>query len=275
MRADESMKSKTEYEYEPFELIFLRRREEILKLVGLTGYALRSMDGLSRLTQALKKPAEAVERAREIEELAHAEVMADLPLLHSAASVLMWGALESAFRDFLVRWLVAHPAHLTVAELNSVRVRVAEYESFSGEDRMRFLVGVLERDLGATLKPGSGRFACLLKPFGIVPSISDDIRRDLNELAAVRNVIVHRAGIADARLLELCPWLALQAGDPVTVGRPAFERYVRAASEYAAAIIDAGQIIAKSLPTREAAAQPSVAADRPQAAGRLNSTLDA
>ena len=266
MSTGESQNLTTEYEYEPFELIFLRRREEILKLVGLTSYALRSMDGLARLTQVLKKPAEAVERAREIEDLAQAEVQADLPLLHSAASVLIWGALESAFRDFLVRWLVTHPSCLTVPDLNRIRVRVAEYENFSGENRMRFLVGVLERELGATLKPGVGRFACLLKPFGIVPATSDDVRRDLNELAAVRNVIVHRAGIADGRLINLRPWLGLKAGDSVTVGHTAFERYIHAASEYAASIIDAGRGIAKSFAT-PTAAQPSVAADRPQAAG--------
>jgi hypothetical protein len=267
MSTDDSQRSNTEYEYEPFELIFLRRREEILKLVGLAGYALRALEGSARLTEVLKKPADAVERAREIEALAQAEVKADLPLLHSAAAVLIWGALEAAFRDFLVRWLASRPSSLAVPELNNVRVRIAEYESFSGEDRMRFLVGVLERELAATLKPGVGRFACLLKPFGIAPTTSEEMRRDLSELAAVRNVIVHRAGIADARLIELCPWLKLKRGDPVTVGHAAVERYVAAASEYAAAIIEAARMVAKSAPLVASAAQLSVAADRPQAAG--------
>lgn len=248
MSADDSKRSDTEYEYEPFELIFLHRREEILRLVGLAGYALRSLEGSARLTEVLKKPADAVERAREMETSAQAEVKADLPLLHSAAAVLIWGALEAAFRDFLIRWLVSRPSSLAVAELSNIRVRIAEYESFSGEDRMRFLVGVLERELAATLKPGVGRFACLLKPFGIAPITSEEMRRDLSELAAVRNVIVHRAGVADARLIELCPWLRLERGHPVTVGRAALERYVVAASEYAAAIIEAARLVAKSAP---------------------------
>lgn len=269
MSTDDLQKSATEYEYEPFEIIFLRRREEILKLVGLAGYALRSLEGSARLTEVLKQPSDAVERAREIEALAHAEVKADLPLLHSAAAILIWGSLEAAFRDFLVRWLVSRPSCLVVPELNNVRVRIAEYESFSGEDRMRFLVGLLERELAATLKPGVGRFACLLKPFGIAPITSEDTRRDLTELAAVRNVIVHCAGIADARLIASCPWLKLNLGDPICVGNAALHRYVAAASEYAAAIIEAARIVAKSAAPIASAAQPSIAADRdPSARGR-------
>lgn len=262
MSSSQPAESKTDYEFEPFDLIFLRRREEILKLVGLAGYALRSISGLERLTAALKKPAAEVERAREIETLAKEEVAADFPILHSAAAVLMWGALEAAFRDFLVRWLTRHPAYLLVPELKNIRVRVAEYESFVGEDRTRFLVGILERELAATLKPGAGRFECLLRPFGIAPQVSDEIRRDLSELAAVRNVIVHRAGTADSRLLELCPWLKLKHGDSVTVSRTALERYVQAASHYAAAIVESAETILRSISQGSSAAQPSIAADR-------------
>lgn len=244
---------------QPFNLIFLRRREEILKLVGLSNYALQSMLGLERLVRVMKKPTDEIEHAREIETLAQEEVKADFPLLHSAAAVLIWGALEAAFRDFLVRWLVSHPSSLSIPEFKNIRVRVAEYESFEGEDRMRFLLGIIEREFAASLKPGVGRFECLLRPFGIVTTISEDVRRDLNELAAVRNVIVHRASIADARLIDLCPWLGLKRGELITIGRIAFDRYVRAASDYAAAIIEAAAHVSESIPT--VASQPSAAVD--------------
>jgi len=256
----------TEYEFEPFELIFLRRREEILQLVGLTTHALRSMEGASRLSAALKRPPEIVEKIRDLEMLARAEIESDLPLLHGAATVLIWGSLEAAFRDFLVRWLVKHPSARLVPELRNVRVRVAEYESFEGEDRMRYLVNILERELAASLKPGTGRFECLLSPFGISPQVSEDDRRSINELAAVRNVIVHRAGIADDRLLKLCPWLSLKIGDTVLVGRVTFERYVRATSEYAVAIIQAAGDASKAVGSSQSAAQPGAAGDAPQAA---------
>jgi hypothetical protein len=253
--------TRTKYEFEPFELIFLRRREEVARLVAVAGYALRSVTGLARLTESLHEPAEAVDRAREIAALALQEVEADLPLLHSAAAVLIWGALEAAVIDFLVRWLVSHPACLTAQPFSNIRVRLGEYEHLEGEDRMRFLVRLLEREVGASLKPGVGRFGCLLKPLGIGPSISDDTRRDLTELAAVRNVVVHRSAVADARFTESCPWLGLAVGDLVRVGGSAFDRYLRATSEYAAAIIDAAEAIAESGQAGSTGAQPGAGAD--------------
>lgn len=231
----------TEYEYEPFEKIFLHRRDQILQFVWVTDFGLRSLNGAARLTKLLRKPDEHITRAQEAEDLAAGEVAADLPLIHSSASVLMWGALEAAFRDFLVRWLVTYPSARLVQEFNNIRVRLTEYESFSGEDKMRYLLGILERELAAALKPGVGRFECLLKPFGIHPNITTQERRDICELAAIRNVIVHRAGIADARLLELCPWLNQQIGNPVLVGREAFLRYVEATSNYAASLIESAR----------------------------------
>ncbi len=182
-----------EYEFEPFETIFLSRREEILRLVNVSSYALRSMEGSARLSSVLKYDAEQVERVREIETIALREVKLDFPLIHNAATVLLWGALEAAWRDFLVRWLARYPVALQVPDLKKIRVQVAEYESLEGEDRMRYLVGILEKELAASLRPGAGRFACLLKPFGITPKIKDAERRDLSEMAAIRNVIVHRA----------------------------------------------------------------------------------
>lgn len=244
-----------DYEYEPFRTIFLQRRNQILQLVWVTGFALGSMNGAARLAKVLRISDEEVRRAQEAEELAKNEVAADMPLIHSSASVLIWGALEAAFRDFLVRWLVAYPLARLVPEFKNIRVRITEYESFSGEDKMRYLVGILERELAAALKPGIGRFECLLRPFGIHPNITAEQRRDISELAAIRNVIVHRAGIADGRLLDLCPWLNQQIGSPVVVGREAFLRYVEATSQFAASLIDSAQSASKAFQVAERGVQ--------------------
>lgn len=204
------------------------------------------MSGASRLSEVLKHPPEEVEKVREIESLALREVDSDFPLLHSAATVLLWGALEASFRDFLVRWLVRNSLALQAPDLRNVRVKVAEYEGLESEDRMRYLVGILERDLAASLKPGVGRFDCLLRPFGICPQITVDDRRDMNEMAAIRNVIVHRASIADGRLIELCPWLELEEGQEVHVGRTSLNRYMGCASRYAAGIIESARNVSST-----------------------------
>lgn len=209
------------------------------------------MNGTARAAKVLGYSTEAVEYQGKLENLAAKEIAAELPLLHAAASVLIWGALEAAFRDFLVRWLVAYPIARTVQELNNIRIKVAEYERLEGEDRMRYLVGLLERELAVALKPGVGRFDCMLKPFGINPRISDEQRRDLNELAAIRNAIVHRAGIADDRLIQLCPWLKFEIGEPVLIGRATFLRYVDATSAYAASLVESAEAVGRSFGSAE------------------------
>ena len=233
----------SEYEFEPFEHVFLRRREQIDNLIGLTSSALRHLNGVARLSEVLRRPAEHVELAREVEGAARSELESGMPLIHGSAAVLMWGALEASIRDFLVRWLTRYPSARQSPDLRSVKVRVVEYEGLSTEDRMRYLVGILERELGAPLKPGIARFECLLKPFDIHAGIDREDRRTLNELAAVRNVIVHRAGVADERLLELCPWLGLHVGQEVNVGRDTFVQYRRATSEFAVSVIQAARAV--------------------------------
>ena len=240
----------TEYEFEPFELLFLHRREQIDRLVGVTGAALRSMNGAARLSEVLKKSAEHVDSIRSVEEAALAEIQADMPLIHGSATVLIWGALEASVRDFVVRWLTRYPSARLSPDLKAVKVKVVEYEALAAEDRMRYLVGILEREQGASLRPGVARFECLLAPFGIHVPLDADNRRTLNELAAVRNVIVHRAGTADDRLIELCPWLGLKTGQEVKVGREAFLRYRSATSEFAAALIQAARPVSAQLLAR-------------------------
>jgi hypothetical protein len=221
----------------PFEDIFLRRREEIERLVSVTSRALAEMHGMPELLDALGRDDEEVEAGRRIAEVATAEVDAHFPMLHGAATILLWGALEAAVRDFLVLWMHDFPEARETPELLRIKVTLGEYERLGGEDRMRYVLGLLERNTGALLQPGAGRFDALLKIFGLRPSLSDEQRRDLLEMNAVRNVLVHRAGIADDRLLKLCPWLKVAVGDRLTVRWEDLSRYIGAASHYAAGVV--------------------------------------
>jgi hypothetical protein len=239
----EQAKDGWDYVVQPFETIFLVRSEEIGRLVSLCSIAIGNMDGITRLTKVLRHPDERVNEAQRLEDLAMAEVRTDFPVLHSAGTVLIWGVLEAAIRDFVIRWFVKRPIDLQILEIARIRVQVGQYELLRAEDRMRYLVNILERDLGAAVKPGPGRFECLLHPLDIVPTISEEQRRDLVELAAIRNVIVHRAGMTDSRLLEICPWVALKEREPVAISGDDFRRYATAAGHYAAAVVESGETI--------------------------------
>jgi hypothetical protein len=97
----------------------------------------------------------------------------------------------------------------------------------------------MERNAGAPLLPGVGRFESLLKPFNLKPKITDEVRRELNDILAVRNLLVHRAGKIDRRFIELCPWLNRELGETIEVSRDDLTRDISSTSEYVTGKINA------------------------------------
>jgi hypothetical protein len=221
-----------------------KRLEQVMHL------AMRGISVICAMPQALAALAkaqperydgdEAERRKRETDNLARLaqqEVESGHPLLHAQSAVWLWGALELLIRDLLVRWLQNQPDALQRDPLRRLRVRLGEYESLAREDRPSYLLDLLEQEVAAGLKPGVGRFETLLDIFGLAGAVPDFVRRHLFELSQVRNVLVHRRGIADRRLVEQCPWLQLQIGDCVVVRNEQMGRYITAAFAYAMTIL--------------------------------------
>ncbi len=206
-------------------------------MIKVYGFALNNLKGAALLSEVLKHDPADVDKVRAIETDALAEVDQGYPLLHNAIVVLMWGALETSIRDFLVRWLIHIPTARHITEIAQLRVRIGEYDLLTLEERMRFVVGALERELGSALKPGVGRFTSLLKLFGLTPSLEEDSRRRLYEMASARNLITHHAGIVDARFLELCPSFGAELGKPIRITWDTLSGFVQAAGEFAAEVV--------------------------------------
>jgi hypothetical protein len=82
------------------------------------------------------------------------------------------------------------------------------------------------------LKVGVGAYESLLEPIGLGGHVPDRVRRTLLECQQVRNVIVHRNGVCDTRLVQACPWLGLKIGETISVHKRAFERYSTAVRWY-------------------------------------------
>lgn len=220
------------YVEQPFGMILLDRLEELREMVGITRYALAATSGTGDAADLLNYDQETKDRFRELEAKGAEQVATDYPLLHGSATVLLWGALEAAVRDFAVRVLERFPAIRTGESFRGFKIRVADYEALDTQDRMRFLLEMLERETGAPLKPGIGRFDVILQALGVSPRISSAVRRDLAEMAATRNILVHRASIVDARFIALCPDLGLCVGDKIRVSGPQFHRYEAAVLEF-------------------------------------------
>ena len=170
-------------------------------------------------------------------ELAQREVDEGFPILHAQATIALWSALENAVRLFVTRWLENFTGALHVEAVQRLRVRIGEYENLDGEDRFFYIVDQLERELSAPLRSGVTRFETLLEPFQLSGPIDDSLRQNLFELNQVRNVLVHRGGKADCRLVEACPWLGFAVGDHVIITKDAFSKYNESVLAYAVVLI--------------------------------------
>ena len=53
----------------------------------------------------------------------------------------------------------------------------------------------------------------------------------------IRNVFVHRRGVADRRFVDACPHLGFSVGDPVSVDRQSFDRYSESVAKYVLHIV--------------------------------------
>jgi hypothetical protein len=80
--------------------------------------------------------------------------------------------------------------------------------------------------VSANLKPGVGKFEALLDPAGLGGGTADCARKNLFELSHVRNLVVHRSSIVDARFKAACPWRKESVGDPLLPGSKDFKRYL-------------------------------------------------
>jgi hypothetical protein len=72
----------------------------------------------------------------------------------------------------------------------------------------------------------------LLGLVGLSGFINADVKRNLIELGHIRNVLLHRRGIADAKFVQACPWLTIRVGERVEVNSTAVERYTDATLSY-------------------------------------------
>jgi hypothetical protein len=173
-----------------------------------------------------------LEKAKAEAALAEKECEDGFPLLHAHTLVGMWGAFEASIEDMLVGILMNEPDLLNSGSLAKIRVPYAEFEALEKEERIRRLIDELQRSQGFGRKQGTDGFEMLLEQVKLIGSIPPEIKKTIWQLHHVRNVIVHRASLADGRLVRSCPWMNLKVGDRVTVSHAALIEYGNALAEY-------------------------------------------
>jgi hypothetical protein len=170
-------------------------------------------------------------------EFAEQEVKNGFPVLHANTALGVWSHLEAGIRLLLARWLEHERSAFELDAIQKLKVKLGDYERLQGEDRFFYIIDRMEQEAAAPLKSGINRFEAVLEPFRLSGNVDPAVQRDLFELSQVRNCLLHRAGCADRRLVEACPWLGLAVGEQVKVTHDATERYISSAMHYATELV--------------------------------------
>jgi hypothetical protein len=159
------------------------------------------------------------------------------PLLHAYTLVSAWGALEAGIEDMLVGVLLNEQEVLASDELAKIKIPLGTFELLNKEERMRLLLGEIQRTQRSGLTQGVGAFENVLAVFKLDGPVDDGIKKKLWEFNHVRNVIVHRASRADSRLVQACPTLNVNVGDPIILTHERYHDYIQAVAAYIQIII--------------------------------------
>ncbi len=176
------------------------------------------------------------ERAAEVEVFAKQQKEDGFYYLFSLAVVRLWGILEAMVDDLVIDFLRRPDECKDKDLIYSLKGPLLEFATAPPERQADFLTERLKDAVKAGLQPGVGRFEAMLDPIGLGGGIGSDVRRVLFELNQVRNAIVHKAGIADRRFIENCPWLNLNLDKPIKVNAEDFHLYTTSAYYYAVEI---------------------------------------
>lgn len=159
------------------------------------------------------------------------ELSKGFPLFYQQQVIAAWTYLEAFVRDFCVDWIVNNPSVVQSAPFVGMKVSLAEFMSLDFEaQRSKF--ETIEGEIKAKRKCGTERFEAVLALFKLNGQVESELHRDIKELHQVRNVIVHKAGVADRRLVERCPWMGLEIGQELRCGDDDVIRYSNASTKY-------------------------------------------
>ena len=179
-----------------------------------------------------------VEEAKLVAGFAQKELDRGFPILHAHSIVSLWGVLEAFVEDLVIAYLNARPSLLDSPNLSNIKIALAEYEQLEKVERLRYLLAEFARTSKADLKQGVSRFEILLDVVGLSGAVEDDVKHSIFELGQVRNVIVHRGGIADRRVATSCPWLHLAIGETVIITHSMYTRHRKAIDQYLAKLVE-------------------------------------
>lgn len=192
------------------------------------------VDDVTKRGEDLK--AQRQERAEKLEAFAKAQ-KPGFPYLYQLAVSRLWSILEHHVQDVFIYIVQTYPAVRELPSIKDLKGPVVEFAEASKDKQAELLFALVSNKLGAPLKVGVGRFEEILSAIDLGGPVDPSVRKLLLEVSEIRNVVMHRRGITDHRLVSSCPWAGLVVGKPVRISRTRFEGYILAAHWYAVELL--------------------------------------
>lgn len=154
---------------------------------------------------------------------AESEVHNGFQRLIAQTLVALWGTLEVMTEDLFVAWLDAHPDFLEKDVFQRIRVPLSDFIRSDRQQQLSSIYHLLRASLGE--KQGINYFEAPLSHIGLSGPVDDEISRNLTELHALRNLIVHQGMIVDARFRQTEFGKAFSLGERVHIVERQFNAY--------------------------------------------------
>lgn len=162
------------------------------------------------------------------------EVSSEFATMGAYNAVALWSALTVAVEDF-VGALAVRQSHLIDPEVRSRLTVPLDFLTWDPTDQATHLVDEFRRHLQRSR--GLTIFEALLDKVGLSGPVDEPVKRGLLTISEVRNVIVHRRGRADKRLVSTYPWLGYGLGDQVRVPLSTLRSWDAIATSYVVLIL--------------------------------------
>jgi len=164
-------------------------------------------------------------RAATVQAFADEQESKGFPYLYNLLAIRIWTILENLVDESAARRVRDPKIMMTLKGLEGLSVPLLQFLSAGEDARTEFIVDTIKQATKSRLKIGVGRFESLLEAVGLGGEVPDSIKRTILELSEIRNVLVHRDGVCDRRIVERCPWLTLNAGQQVAVSEEQFRLF--------------------------------------------------
>ncbi len=150
----------------------------------------------------------------------------------------MWSGLEAYVEETVILILSNHPEALRKAEKYGIKLGPKDISKLRAGEGMTVYRKFHSKALNNSEFESGPAFASLLRAFAINLSVSEGVLKELTNLAALRDCIMHNNAIFDQRAARKSS-LQIEIGSPIVVDWNSVERYFNAITVFLHACIKA------------------------------------